>query len=246
MHSQYTWFHNTNSSSSNAPANTATEIKSILPSWGAPGGFFGTFGPLYKSVSQKWELDMDLIDLDLGRWYYVGTKLTFRPSLGLRAALIKQDVDMQYTSTTNTLKIDSETKSWGLGPKVALDANWNIGCGFRVYGNGEADLLYTRYTTLSSHLTNTDHAAFASNVYDTQDNVGTVRSHIELETGLGWGTYLNCNRWYLDFSAGYDFQVFFDQNMFRFFADTNMQGKSLNPNGNLYLQGLTMKARLDF
>jgi len=143
------------------------------------------------------------------------------------------------------LTVKNKSNSWAIGPKFALDSNWVIGSGFRLFGNAEADVLYTRYTKLSSDLKNTS-VTFVPEVFTKQSSVGTLRTHIDLVTGLGWGTYIDCNNWYLDFSAGYEFQVFFDQNAFRFFSDNVMHGKSFAPNGNLYLQGRTRTARLDF
>jgi hypothetical protein len=76
--------------------------------------------------------------------------------------------------------------------------------------------------------------------------VGVVRTHLDLELGLGWGTYFDDNNWHVDLSASYGFQVFFDQNMFRHFEDDVMIGLSSVANGNLYVQGLTATARFDF
>jgi len=250
MHGEYTWFHNTNSSSTGLPVSEAGVVNGINPAWGSPNANYGTSNS-YSTAAQKWTLDMDLLDLDLGRWYYVGTKLTCRPSFGLRGAVIKQQANQTYTNdnvlvgTVNTLTVKNKSNSWAIGPKFALDSNWVIGSGFRLFGNAEADVLYTRYTKLSSDLKNTS-VTFVPEVFTKQSSVGTLRTHIDLVTGLGWGTYIDCNNWYLDFSAGYEFQVFFDQNAFRFFSDNVMHGKSFAPNGNLYLQGLTLTARLDF
>jgi len=247
MHGEYTWFHNTNTTKTALPTPVAGVTAAINPAWGNPGSTYGT-SAAYASANQKWKLDMDLVDLDLGRWYYVGTKLTFRPSVGTRAAFIKQQANVTYVrteATANTLELKAKTNSWAVGPKFALDSNWVIGSGFRLFGNAETDILFTKYTKLSSKATNTD-VAFVPVVNGKQSSIGTLRTHIDLVTGLGWGTYIDCNNWYLDFTAGYEFQVFFDQNMFRFFADDSMHGKSFAPNGNLYLQGLTLTARLDF
>ncbi|MDE3046910.1 MAG: hypothetical protein KGI83_01020, partial [Verrucomicrobiota bacterium] len=82
-----------------------------------------------------------------------------------------------------------------------------------------------------------------------QTKLGTLRSHMDLELGFGWGMYLDCNNWYIDLAAGYGFQVFYDQNMFRRYVESGTGAASANslvPGGNLYVHGLTATATLDF
>jgi hypothetical protein len=78
--------------------------------------------------------------------------------------------------------------------------------------------------------------------------LNTLRTHLDLEFGIAWGSYFDNNNWHVDLSAGYGFQVFFNQNMFRWFASTyyGSVAQSVSPNGNLYMHGLTASARFDF
>lgn len=244
MRVEYTWFHGKNSNSSNG-ANGGR----ILSFWGTPQLMDGL---MFDTISSSWRLKMDIADFDLGRWQYVGTKYTVRPSFGVRANWIRQRVAVTPVRTTTnpplstpiTETIVQKASSWGLGPKVALDGNWNLGCGFRLFGNSEADLLFTDYTKLSYN--DSDSAQPLAPVAVNQDKLYAVKPHVDLGLGLGWGTYLDCNNWYMDFAFAWDFQVFFDQNMFRKFNDTTMFGSTTMPNGNLYVQGLTASFKLDF
>jgi hypothetical protein len=248
MHSEYTWFR----SESSRSTSTSGATDAIFPTFGIPG-FLGT-NTVFTSANVEWKCNMDILDVDLGRWYYVGTKLMFRPDFGARAAWIRQNLDADYVSTGATtgftsadvLDFTQKSHSWGVGPKAGLCTTWMIGDGFRIFGNGEADILFTRYTKAS---TNMKHTLYPDSVLH-QSGINTVRTHLDLELGFGWGTYLDCNNWYMDFAAGYEFQVFFDQNMFRHFTNgSSNQGAittSTLPNGNLYMQGLTATFRLDF
>lgn len=244
VRAEYTWFHNTQSSSYTIPEGTSYQAYPKAGTANATAG--GTHA--FTSLSQKWRLNMDIVEADLGRWHYIGTKFTVRPSVGARAAFIRQkntNVNSgDLTTSGNIQTVSQQSHSWAVGPQFALESNWLFGCGFRFFGNAEADLLYTRYTKLSTHVTNTDDAV--TPVTNKQSNVGAVRTHLDVETGFGWGTYLDCNNYYVDFTAGYGFQVFFDQNMFAFSPNGTAIGKTANPNGNLYTQGLTLTARMDF
>jgi hypothetical protein len=257
-HVEYTWFHTTNSNST-AVSAVASAPQSVLPMWGVPGlpvtdaaaAFF------YSSANASWKMNMDLIDWDLGRWYYVGTKLTFRPNFGVRAAFIRQRYDVDYVAAApfavgdqtaqRNVSVAAKSGSWGVGVKTGLDTSWMIGQGFRVFGNGEADILFTRYTSLGTKATGvTPPSTTLASAVVNQDNHNTVRTHLDLQLGFGWGTYWDCNNWYTDIMLGYEFQVFFDQNMFRHFDSSVMRANSILPVSNLYTQGLTVQFALTF
>ena len=246
MHLEYTWFHSTTSTSASAP-----EAGHIDPMWGSPFVLSTLSGDTYSTAKQSWALKMDILDLDLGRWHYVGTKFTVRPSFGLRADWIRQNVTNTYTREAagavlaDTASVTGKSRSWAIGPKVGLESNWMIGSGFRFFGNGEADILFTDYTRSSFSDTRTETPTESFHV--SQRKIYTLRPHLDLELGFGWGTYLDCNNWYMDFALGYGFQVFFNQNMFRHFNDgVNMIANSTLSYGDLYVQGLTATFRLDF
>jgi hypothetical protein len=111
-----------------------------------------------------------------------------------------------------------------------------------MFGDFEGDLTYSRYrSSLSSDSTSSDQTLSVK-----QSGIPTVRPHVNLDLGLGWGSYFDNNNWHIDLAASYGFQVFWDQNMFRHFNDDVMQANSIMPNGSLYIQGLNVTARLDF
>jgi hypothetical protein len=244
MHAEYTWFH------CHQKKRASTESgQQILPSWGFP---YSISTQAYYSAKERWNLKMDIGDMELARLCYVGTELTFRPNFGLRSAWIRQDVAVQYDrpeaingQDPDAAVIKGKSNSWAVGPKVGLDANWLIGAGFRLFGCTGADLLFTNYTCL---LFKETHTGLIQNnpVKVKMSRISAVKPHLDLEVGLGWGTYLDCHSWYLDFALGYEFQIFFDQNMFLHFNDNGNAGNNTFPNGNLSIQGFSGSAKLDF
>lgn len=271
LRGEYTWYHSTNKKTVIADdfAFFDESTANISPWWGI---FKDTQRDVkYGQASEKWQLGMDLIDIDLGRSYYVGCNLTFYSNIGARLAFIHQNVDITYLggfrdfsvdvpgllgdgSLVEDKKIKNSSKSWALGPKFAVETNWILGCGFSLYGNAEVDLLFTRYTTLQekTKLSGTVVGiidlipfsfAISEKTKSKQKNVNSLRTHLDLELGFDWGTYFCCNKYYLDLAAGYTFQMFFDQNMLR--HDLTNPGSYI-PNGNLYLHGLIVRLKLDF
>lgn len=248
-HLQYTWFHGTHSSSTSVNGSNNVLFPMV--------GLFSTTQATFDYAKQKWKLNMDLLDGDLGRRHYVGTDLMFRPAIGMRAAWIRQDLTDTFTdgltlTNAGTLKTTGKTHSWAIGPRFSLDTDWNIIGGFRLFGNGAADILYTRYTKLSTNSTLTNVNGIVSTstgLIARQNGIAYLRPHLELELGMGWGTYIDCNNWYMDFAASYGFQVFYNQNMFRYYTETavsNVVETSPIPSGDLFVQGLNLTFRLDF
>lgn len=252
-HGEYTWLHTTNHESASV-SSSASSTQTILPMWGSPATA-GAF--VYNSASAKWKMNMDILEVDLGRWCYVGTQLLFRPAFGARAAFIRQNYNVTYeannpfpgNSTFRKSVVSSKSHSWGIGPQTSLNANWLVGYGLRFFGIGEADLLFTQYSSLGSSESNTPLAPSTASLAQfsmNQDDHNTLRAHLDLQLGLGWGMHWSCHGVYTDLQLGYDFQVFFDQNMFRRYNSSTMTANSQAPNGNLYIQGLTVQFLVSF
>jgi hypothetical protein len=202
-----------------------------------------------NNASKLWNFKFDAIDGMLARSFKVGMQLNLRPSLGIRAAWIRQRLEESFSSnqpffssftfpdndvsfTNPAIFTTNKILSWGVGFKGALEANWLLGCGFKLFGFGAFDLLYTRYnlsndTTLLSGVNVIQIPSFEDPLY-------AIRSHNELELGLSYADYFNNGKCYVDVSAGYGFQVFWNQNMF--LENT----ASPLPNNQLSLQGLRL------
>jgi hypothetical protein len=213
----------------------------------------------FTEVKSKWEVNMDIFELTLGRWHYTGTRLTCHPFAGLRGALIRQNVHVKYTHFDfpppqhfPLVATRMSSNSWAIGPEMGLDLNWKIMGDLNLISSLEGDLLYTQYTRL--HDTNTS-AGVGSPSNPRTELTGTVRDlecvrgHLDMMIGLGWGKKIRCERYYWGFNALYEFQIFFDQNMFhRYFASGTVASvrQGLTTIGNLYLQGLTVSSNFHF
>lgn len=246
LYLQYTWLRGSHQTTQSLNPNNTNVT--LWPAWQSVPGFVT---PQYVYGKENWKVHLDLLDLDLGRSYSVGTQLTLHPFLGARAAWIRQDIHVDYRNTSPAFlaiwpstHIDQSSNCWGLGTRAGLGSNWMLCHGFRLYGNGEVDILYTQYTHLKS--SQKSEVNTPNRYVVNQKNADYLRAHLELLLGFGWGCYFANNASHVDLSADYGFQVFFDQNMFRnYLSDLNI-GKSFSPNGNLYIHGLTVSLRFDF
>lgn len=192
----------------------------------------------------QWKLDMDILDLEIARPCYVGKSLTFRPHFGARAAWIDQHLNANYFSFVDGINRPSFNKSdsWALGSRAGIDTNWILGSGFRIIGNAAASLLYTRYT-VQTRQSNVDAQGLID--LDVRETVRYLRPNSEFSLGFGFGTYIWENRMHIDLSALYEFHVFWNQNMMSQITE-NLNFGFERTMANLYLQGLTLTARVDF
>lgn len=243
---EYTWFHGSQRTNLSLDSS-GTKI--LHPYFIFPDATSST----YSRGNQDWQLRLDLLDFRLARHYHLGTALSFHPFLGLRAGWIRQNLNNGYFGETTGLisfpsvSVTQTSSSWGIGPRIGVESDWLLGQGVRLYGTAAGDVLFSQYTRLNFSQVGTDASGVSSDEYlIRQRDLSYLRGHFDSEIGLGWGMYLDCNRWHVDFTAGYCFQLFFNQNMFRNFVDDVTRAKSLCPNGDLFIHGLTLTARLDF
>jgi len=247
LYAEYTRIHTSNSASAVAKLDAAGAAAPVYATAGHP---FVAPTQGYNSASEKWNCNLDFVNLDMGRSYYVGTNLTFRPFYGARGGFITQNTHNHYVSTTfateGTTDVYNRNRSWGVGPRVGVCTDWMLGNGVRFFGGVDTDLLYTRYKVQNKTQFLTKSTGLVTSSWISRSHVSTVRSHVDLEAGFGWGSYFDNNNWHIDLAAAYGFQVFFDQNMLSTFANSTMRGSIDRPAGNLYVQGLTATVRFDF
>lgn len=258
LFAEYTWFHTGNMITSvSAPGMfnpiTSTFSGPVLASKVQIEGFSPAFTPVENFVSRTWNVKLDFLDLMIARSCYVGTHLKFRPSFGPRASWARQK--MNYFETSNygsyfnppnteivlgtTTSASNKIISWGYGLKGALEADWMIGSGFRMFGFGAMDLLYTHYS-LSSKYSSNNNLSTLMRTSSHAETLGFIRPHTEIECGLAYGKYFNSCKGYVDLAASYNFQVFWNYNMFLLFTNSPL------PADEFYLHGLKVALSLAF
>ncbi len=221
----------------------------VYPSLSQPSLVSATEAGIAKA---SWRLVYNTIDLNLGRPYYSGKMLTFRPHVGLRGAWFRQHINISYNNifadAPDTRNVMDSTKfdSWSIGPRFGLESNWILGAGFRVFGEAAFSLLYTYFDVFKTdtRLSTAPGISVTSDVKDS-DRYSQVRPNTEAALGFGWGSYFGCNSWHLDLSAGYEFQYWINANSNIQFVDDIARGVFVS-GGDLALHGATFRLRLDF
>lgn len=208
-----------------------------------PSFYAGYSGIFITSATAKWRLNFDMVDLDMERSFYLGTRLITKPFVGLKGGYIKQKYRNNITNYNANIGTyypyyKGKVDSWKIGARAGCDFSWFISRAFRVNANLAIDLLYADFR---SSFTNYLYAGTASNMYTltATKNTYVIQPVFETALGFGWGSYFANDRLHFDVSALYEFQVYLRENQFLF-------EQIYDDMGALYLHGLTVNARLGF
>ena len=101
----------------------------------------------FSKVKGHWRMELNQLDLDLGREFYVSKWLTLRPHFGLRSDWIHQKLTAKYDHDAFFIPAqDTHVKDkdhwWGIGLEGGLDTQWGLGGGWSIYANICAAIIY--------------------------------------------------------------------------------------------------------
>ncbi|MEI6242715.1 MAG: Lpg1974 family pore-forming outer membrane protein, partial [Chlamydiota bacterium] len=178
----YTRFH---SNHSNKHASVSSTTHNLAPLWLKYDNTVGNTVGFIKA-SGKWRLNMDILDLEMSRPFYLGRHLTFTPVAGLRGGWINQrykpKYHHEYYGWVNSFH---KQNSWLVGPRAGINSRWLLGAGFRFSGDIAAALLYQRF---KNHMIEADLTAPTTAYMSSNETKGLVTPHLDINLGLGWGT----------------------------------------------------------
>jgi hypothetical protein len=215
-------------------------------------------GVLMGAEGAKWNLDnFNVVDLELGRDYYISKFLTLRPFGGLKFAWMKQKYKVDYDDILyvgdegdafedplSVIPIGSDVdlkfhqKEFGVGLRAGLDTQWYFCKWLGAYGDFALTGLWNHFKEKRTVEVSTP----AGTTYDSEsikDKVYDVTAVLEVGLGLFF-EWAFCNDDYMfQLEAGWETQVWFNQNNMIFLMDNNAPG-------NLSFQGFTLKAGFGF
>lgn len=264
----WTWYLNkttqTESAVNTTPSSPSVNAgQGIVPFWGSS---FLAANPFYGNMKADYRLHYNMIDLELGRDFFVSCALSLRPFLSVEGGWIHREWNVLYTdflapvSLGSFLASDSySTKSnyWGVGPRAGLGGNWWLGAGFKLFGNLSGSLLSGRITKNTASLTD---SSFTGGVTSTDiqtwtnDPLFRVVPHLQAAVGAAYDICFSCEQYRFSISAGWEVNEFWNVSKV-IFTDTNTSANGsgvttpfnrANRSNNIALSGLTAEARFDF
>lgn len=224
---------------------------------GAQQGYF-------TKGSSHWTLHLNEIDLELGRQFFVSKWLTLKPHAGLRTAWVRQNDHILYENfivhisglpPNYMTKISQHMGNnyWGLGIVAGLDTQWGLTCGWSIFADFEASLLYGYFDLAVEEVdegfytSGTDLLPFKSPLYNAHEFTHVNRFITNFLAGLRYDTFFCDEEYHLGFQAGWEMHFFFGQNQFfKFVGGNPFPGEAIANHGDLTLQGLSAEVRFDF
>jgi hypothetical protein len=192
-------------------------------------------------ASSQYSVTFNLVDLQIGRAFFVSEMLSFRPMLGVASKWISQKQDSQYTGGTqvglNTVHTNDSSKFWGIGPEIGMNAKWYIGEGFHFFGDTNASLLYGTFDVRHKEYLSGSTTQTLRISGDSHKIVPTAQAII----GLGYDVYVENNTHFFSIRLGWNLQYYFDQNqMIGVSAENGVVPQYARANDFLAVQGITL------
>jgi hypothetical protein len=212
----------------------------------------------YTAGSSSGKFHFNVVDWELGRWFYISQSISLRPHVGAKGAWFTLSETESYTggaATASAASISNHSKSWAVGPSAGLNTNWWFGNvnnhHFSIFGDFSSSLLFSQFkNSFSDTVTTTSVTPGAGGLSISSKHDNTAIPVMTALMGLGWDTCFSCETMHLGIRVGYEFQYWFNQIQrtkvtSRVAAATPLEQYQRVTN-NLALQGLTIDVRFDF
>ena len=197
-----------------------------------------TANPDYTRSSESWNLSFNVLDLTVGRSYFLRRTFSAHPYMGLRGALIDQRSKATWEgSATSDFEFKSTNNFFGIGLLAGTQGRWHFDTNWSVFGSILGSLLYGWYDVDS-----TIHKFYlgVSNPLELESDTRRVVPNMTADAGFRWEYLAFKNRTRFALSLAYEFQYWWAQNQMihtkngtsyawdRLAEDFGMQGVKLN------------------
>lgn len=245
LYAQYTWLH-----ASHSKTQKGTNL--YVPENVLSGDRISAFDNTNRS---EWDLHFNVIDLELGRNFYLSQFLTMRPHIGLKGTWQDHDWKIRsYRDVGFPLLLDDLSTSiltgparkskhydvWGIGVRGGFNIGWYMSKSWSIYGDLSLATLWANYYKLeyTSAIDDSNTGNSRGLAHIDNDNVYTCKYVAELELGLRWETWFYDDNYHFAIQAGWEQQTWINWSAF---------SKNLDIASNdMSLQGLNLKFRFDF
>jgi hypothetical protein len=261
------WTHFRNHTTSDVEANAdAFPQEVVYANWSAFNTQTNAMVPVAEERS-NWSLRLNMIDLELGRKFFAGKWLTLRPFIGLRGALIHQTFNIDYypgnglnaasnpyTGFGTIEEVRMKNNFSGVGPRSGINTQWNLGCGWSIYGDAAISLVYGTFDIDQAEYNGPSQES-EDTVLNIAHNYHATRAITDLALGLRYEQCCFDANNYVTVSLGWEHHMFFNQNQMNMYYTTESltgllavtKATRWTPaRGDLATQGLTLAFRFDF
>jgi len=199
---------------------------------------FAVFGgPLFDAFRSKWNMNLQNVDLDIGRVVSFGECLSIKPHVGFRATWFNQKFHAVGFTVEDETPLFSYTtiseKFQGYGVEAGLWTDYKLGCGVSLVGHFGGSILYSKFkVNTTNHLgavIETELTPVAALV--SSNSFCTATPSLDYFVGIQYADTM-CDMLF-KIHAGWEQHVLFDTNRYL-------------SSGNLTTQGLTLGLEAGF
>ena len=177
-----------------------------------------------RQIKARLELNLNLIDLELGRFFWISRKLNLRPFIGIRGGKIGQNFKVEHFGGSWSPRVnpdqdplDNEIKIrtvfQGGGIRSGFNTIWNINCGISIYGYGAFSLLYGSFNVAHDEKNRLAISPYSkTHLMDTTSHFDASRAIVDLEMGIQWATHFCECKYALALKLGWEHHLFLNQN----------------------------------
>jgi hypothetical protein len=180
-------------------------------------------------------LDLDLIDTEIAKRWWICEGLQLRAAAGARVATISQKIGAAYDFTPTGVGISNVNQRIqfdGIGPRIGGEAFWKMWENFGFWGKFYSSLLSGDFKTNVNQWVNNGRTI----ILDVNDKFYKVVPVTEVGIGLGWRSD------HLSVNVGYELQNFFGMVELNDFP--TQSNRNIYRQGDLSLEALTFSVGL--
>lgn len=215
-------------------------------------GIGQTASSWFQEAEADWSLHFNVLDLELGRNFWISKWLTLRPFVGMKFSWIDQDFDVEYENlqfqvlgvpTGSEIEMDMDLDQSSVGLRAGLNTAWYMWKKWSIYGDFAISGIWNdfdssrkdRYEVPTGQV-----PGFEQTVYNVHRDSHRVTAVLEWGLGLRFETAFHNDDFMFMLQAGWEEQIWFDQNQF---ITTPIAAQ---PSTDLNFEGLTIKAGFYF
>lgn len=204
-------------------------------------------------ATSHWKFEYDVVDLTFGSNYTLASCFKVHPYIGLKFARIDQTQTIQYFGfELNEIPVDilnhKKNHFRGIGPSFGIDTAWNLFSGLNLCGSVSGALLCGKFDSNEHPFVTFTTEDLTTNEVDTllhSSKKNRIRPYVDGKIGFDYSTCF-CDNFHLNLGIFYEMQYWWNQWQTPPSGVAAALNGGLAPQGDLYMQGLTVHLGLGF
>lgn len=241
LFAHYTWFH------SNSTDRASNRDGNMVPTGISLRGITNVQVNGVTTARSRWNLHYNVVDLELGRNFFLSKFLKTRLFAGLRGTWNSQDWNSHYNSNQitfgegdplpGTITTNQDQDTWGFGIRMGVNGTWTFYKGWSIVSDASFAGVCVDY---DNHRRDTiiQTGIGSATTVNIKSGSNSTLFNLDLMLGVRGEWWFYDDSYHISAQAGWENQVWLHYGNFIF-----LNGHS---NGDLTFSGLSAKFRFDF